>query len=168
MQVVYVYVGGDDDGGITEPPTSSTKEADAELDVVYVYLSNDDDSGDATDPPTNNEDLSIEADSTSDADIAATGLDASTESPESNVTLFDFDRSKFVAVEQLPTIGFHITVDEITKLNKKRKLKVYLQSFLKDVLDMGSNQDWYPFHSKSIGKITTELLPVWNLSLIHI
>ena len=27
---------------------------------------------------------------------------------------------------------------------------------------MGSNQDWYPFHSKSIGKITTELLPVWN------
>ena len=186
----YAYLGNeDDDGAATDPPTSELTTSNNNNEEGEGGSTIDDD-GAATDPPTseltlsnnNEEGGSSEGGSAIDNDGAATDpptseltlsnnnngegaaidIDVSTESPESEVTIFDFDRTKFVAVEQLPTIGFRITVNKITKLRGKRKLKDYFMRFLKRIMDMGHNQSWYRFHSKSIGKITTELLPVWN------
>jgi hypothetical protein len=83
-----------------------------------------------------------------------TGKMESDQAPE-----FQFDKNKYVDGEKLQTITFSMTVSEFTQILNVEKLEAFFKDFVEDVLEMRSNRDWYPFHSKSVHNITMELLP---------
>jgi len=83
-----------------------------------------------------------------------TGEPESDQAPE-----FQFDKNKYIDGEKLQTITFSMTVSKFTQILNEEKLEAYFKDFVEDVLEMSSNRDWYPFHSKSVHNITMELLP---------
>jgi hypothetical protein len=80
--------------------------------------------------------------------------DANVEAPE-----VEFDKTKFVAGERLLPIVFNMTVSKYTNTINHDALKTHFKDFIEDVLDMKSNLDWYPYHSKSMHNISIQLIP---------
>lgn len=80
--------------------------------------------------------------------------DANVEAPE-----VEFDKTKFVAGERLLPIVFNMTVSKFTNTINHDALKTHFKDFIEDVLDMKSNLDWYPYHSKSMHNISIQLIP---------
>jgi hypothetical protein len=71
----------------------------------------------------------------------------------------EYDTSKFLAGEQLEPIIFNMNVKKYTSVMNHDILTAHIQEFLEDVLDMKSNSNWFPFHSKSMHNISVELFP---------
>jgi len=71
---------------------------------------------------------------------------------------FGLDESKFVVKEYLQPITFNMTVSHLSRMKNNDKLQTYFKKFIEEVLGMRSNEDWYPFHSKSMNNISIELV----------
>jgi len=67
----------------------------------------------------------------------------------------DFNKTKIV---KLRPIIFNITADMFTRKINTTKLKRSFRSFIEVILDMNSNGNWYPFHSKLVSNMTIEAL----------
>lgn len=94
------------------------------------------------------------------ADITSSGkAPADTTRPDNNESVdVKFDETKFVAGEKLQPIIFDMTVSNFTQTINTNKMKTYFIGFIKELLDMRSNTNWYPFHLKSVSNITIELV----------
>jgi len=71
----------------------------------------------------------------------------------------EYDKTKFVAGERLLPIVFNMTVSKFTNTINYDALKSHFKDIIEDVLDMKSNLDWYPYHSKLMHNISVQLIP---------
>eukprot|EP00535_Pseudo-nitzschia_heimii_P012180 CAMPEP_0197197654 /NCGR_PEP_ID=MMETSP1423-20130617/32973_1 /TAXON_ID=476441 /ORGANISM="Pseudo-nitzschia heimii, Strain UNC1101" /LENGTH=726 /DNA_ID=CAMNT_0042651479 /DNA_START=8 /DNA_END=2185 /DNA_ORIENTATION=- len=88
---------------------------------------------------------------------------SSTMGPTMPLTDIEFDETKFVAGDKLKRITFLMTISEPTEIANEEKLEIYFKEFIERVLDMSGNEDWYPFHVKSVDNITIDLIPMFTL-----
>ncbi len=79
---------------------------------------------------------------------------------ESNVdSLTDVvDGSKFIAAAKLQPITFNMNVKKVTTATDTTALQSFIKNFIEDVLNMKSNRDWYPSHSKSVDNLSIDLV----------
>ena len=79
---------------------------------------------------------------------------------ESNVdSLTDVvDGSKFIAAAKLQPITFNMNVKKVTTATDTTSLQSFIKNFIEDVLNMQSNRDWYPSHSKSVDNLSIDLV----------
>lgn len=87
----------------------------------------------------------------------------STEAPTMLITEIEFDEAEFIDAEKFKPITFHMTVSKLTQITNQENLELYFKDFIEDVLDMDSNQVWYPINVKSIGNITVDFMPTFVL-----
>lgn len=78
---------------------------------------------------------------------------------ESNVDSFDVvDGSKFIAAAKLQPITFNMNVKKVGTATGTAALQSFIKNFIDDVLNMKSNADWYPTHSKSVDNLSIDLV----------